>query len=103
MNRNEIFEAITAERARQDEKHPVAFICLLHEKDPSIETLKKHLVEIQEVNRKRKEAGQESAFGNALEELIEFFVAETKENRIEEAIQNCSYWERITEEITKCE
>ena len=102
MTRDEIFNAITAERARQDEKHPVAFNCLLDpDYDLSRISIECEADETKLKNDKRERWGMVSAFGITLEELYEFFAETDKTRQVEEAIQNAALWVRIIEEITK--
>ena len=101
MNRNEIFEAITAERARQDEKHPVAFKCLLDEHNPDIETIRRDSRRLKTWNNALEVSNNHTAFGLTNEERLEFFAETDKSRQVEEAIQNAALWLRIIEEITK--
>lgn len=102
MTRAEIFTAITAERARQDEKHPVAFNALLDDNyDLSRVSIECEADELKLKNDKREKWGRLSAFGLTLEELYEFFSETDKARQVDEAIQNAALWVRIIEEITK--
>ena len=102
MNRIEIFEAIKAERARQDEKHPVAFSCLLNPfTDPTKEQFSKASQTTKEVNDLQESLNKHSACGLVTEELYEFFAETDKSRQVDEAIQNAALWVRIIEGITK--
>ena len=103
MTRAAIFEAITAERARQDEKHPVAFSCLLNTLmyDPKNDALVEKAKIYKEANDLLEKIGEHSAYGLTMEELYEFFAETDKARQVEEAIQNAALWVRIIEEITK--
>ena len=102
MTRADIFSAITAERARQDEKHPVAFNTLLDsDYDISRISIECEADELKLKNDKREKWGKSSAFSLTLEELYEFFAETDKARQVEEAIQNAALWVRIIEEITK--
>lgn len=57
----------------------------------------KKLARFRYVNDKEEMIGEHTALYVALEELYEFFTAETKEERLAEAIQNIAYWMRIYE------
>ena len=73
MTRAAIFEAITAERARQDEKHPVAFKWTLSPfTDPNKIQLRLAQKEIQKSNDELEDIGEHSAYGLAREEYLEF-------------------------------
>ena len=102
MTRAEIFTAIDAERARQNEKHPVAFNSILDEEyDPCALVLEMQCATVKEQNEHRQKWGRESAYLNAREEFLEFFAETDKSSQLEEAIQNAALWVRIIEEITK--
>ena len=102
MTRADIFTAITAERERQDEKHPVAFRWILCPfTDPNKSQLRLARDEMQKSNNEMEEIGEHSAYGLVREEYLEFFAETDKARQVEEAIQNAALWVRIIEEITK--
>lgn len=101
MNQQEIFTAITAERARQDEKHPVAFNTLLDIDDPTRKIFAECAKESKEINDRDELNGTQSAYRLTREETYEFFAETDKARQVEEAIQNAALWVRIIEEITK--
>lgn len=101
MTRDAIFEAITAERARQDEKHPVTPTYLLHPFGLKQRDIKNMALDLQEANDKLEAINQHDWHGLVREEMYEFFAETDKARQVEEAIQNAALWVRIIEEITK--
>ena len=101
MTRAEIFNAITAERARQDDKHPVAFNTLVDRKDPSRKVFKICADDIKKRNERDESENRHTAYRLLFEEMWEFFAETDKARQVEEAIQNAALWVRIIEEITK--
>ena len=100
MTRAAIYEAITAERARQDEKHPVAFYALLPP-GMNIKDIESCLFQYRLINNLAENKNEHSAYEILQEEVCEFFAETEKARQVEEAIQNAAYWVRIIEEITK--
>ena len=94
----ELIQAIEAERHRQNALHPVAFVRLLPEGEVPSDHLRK-LARYRSVNDLFEEKNDHNAMYSALEELYEFFTAETKEEQLTEAIQNIAFWVRIYEEL----
>jgi hypothetical protein len=90
--------AIEAERYRQNALHPVAFSTLLPAGEMPADHLRK-MARYRSVNNQLEARGEHDAMHLALEELYEFFTAETKEEQLAEAIQNIAFWVRIYEEL----
>ena len=95
---SELIQAIESERHRQNALHPVAFARLLPGGEVSSDHLRK-LARYRSVNDLLEEKNEHDALHLALEELYEFFTAETKEEQLAEAIQNIAFWVRIYEEL----
>ena len=95
---SELIQAIEAERHRQNVLHPVAFASLLPAGEIPADHLRK-LARYISVNDLLEEKNEHDALHVALEELYEFFTAETKEEQLTEAIQNIAFWVRIYEEL----
>ena len=95
---SELVLAIEAERHRQNALHPVAFARLLPEGEIPSDHLRK-LARYRSVNDILESRYDHDAMHLALEELYEFFTAETKEEQLTEAIQNIAFWVRIYEEL----
>ena len=100
MTRAEIFAAITAERARQDEKHPVAFYALMAN-DANREKISDLAIAFKIINDTQESNKEHNAYNLLSEEFFEFFAETDKARQVEEAIQNAALWVRIIEEITK--
>lgn len=94
----ELIQAIETEQQRQDELHPVAFARLLPYGEEPTDHLRK-LARYRSINDILESRWDHDAMHLALEELYEFFTAETKEERLEEAVQNIALWVRIYEEL----
>ena len=91
-----LVELVAEERKRQEELHPVPYVRLL----PVGETPSDHkrkLARYRAVNDELEQQGEHDALHVALEEMYEFFTAETKEERLTEAVQKIAYWCRIYE------
>lgn len=95
----ELTQAVEAERHRQDIIHPVPFVRLLPDGEIPADHLRK-LARYRSVNNQLEARGEHDAMYVALEELFEFFTAETKEEQLKEAVQNIAFWVRIHEYIT---
>ena len=91
-------ELVAEERRRQEEIHPVPFANLLPEGEVPSDH-KRKLARYRAVNDLLEEQGKHDALHVALEELYEFFTAETKEERLTEAVQNVAYWCRIYDTV----
>ena len=89
-------ELVAEERKRQEEFHPVPFATLLPEGEIPADH-KRKLARYRAVNDLLEEQGKHDALHIALEEMYEFFTAETKEERLTEAVQKIAYWCRIYE------
>ena len=94
----ELIQAIEAERHRQNALHPAAFSTLLPAGEMPADHLRK-LARYRRVNDLLEEKTEHDAMHLALEELFEFFTAETEDGRRAEAIQNIAFWVRIYEEL----
>lgn len=95
----ELIQAIESERHRQNILHQVPFVRLLPDGDIPADHLRK-LSRHRSVNNQLEARGEHDAMYTALEELYEFFTAETKEEQIKEAVQNIAFWVRIHEYIS---
>lgn len=96
----ELMLAIETEQQRQNELHPVAFARLLPYGEEPKDHLRK-LARYRSVNDILELRFDHDAMHLALEELYEFFTAETEEEQIKEAIQNIAFWVRIYEELER--
>ena len=94
----ELIQAIEAERHRQNALHPVAFVRLLPEGEVPSDHLRK-LARYRSINDSLEIKNEHDAMHLALEELYEFFTAETEDGRRAEAVQNIAFWVRIYEEL----
>ena len=92
-------EEIQAERARQNEKHPVNPRYLLHPKtDPTVEMIEASLGWRRKENDESEYNGQHSYFAIIGEEYREVFTAKTKEERHSEIVQAIALLVRLDED-----
>ena len=94
----ELIQTIEAERHRQNVEHPIPFVRLLPDGEITADHLRK-LSRYRSINDQLEARGEHDALHLTLEELYEFFTAETKEGQRIEAIQNIALWVRIYEEL----
>jgi len=95
-----IFQDITNERARQEEKHPELPLFLLHPNiDPQMCQILESLRRLQQENDSMETEGQHSWYGIAYEELKEVFSASDTDSLYTEVIQAASVYVRIAQAI----
>lgn len=94
-----LFDEVNTERARQNEKHPIAPKYILHPvEDPTAEQIATSLAWRREDNDKAEAKGEHSWYGIIREELSEVFTAKTPEERHSEIVQAMALLKRLDEE-----
>ena len=99
MNHSGLFDEALAERARQNEKHPVSPKYLLHPKiDKTFRMIKELCKSFQSSNDKLEKNNEHSYYGLINEEVLEVFTAKTREERHIEIVQAIALLVRLDED-----